>query len=272
MNNKLSHRTLTAFLSTLVILNICAPKADSEEIQATNNLSENSQVQQSKNAVTTIEHQWKGQAAVTVRLKNIPVITLIGEKRQEKAQEVAAKLTQLSPEATQQMRLSWNPKSRSYSIIVNSDILVQVDKNTFSSTQANTPKASAEQVVNRLRWLLGNDANLPIVEIQKQTQKEPESVKMTKKGVASWYGPGFHGKKTANGERFNSNDYTAAHKTLPFGTRVRVTNLNNGRSVMVRINDRGPFIRGREIDLSAQAARYLDISGVGQVKMEVMSF
>ncbi len=108
-------------------------------------------------------------------------------------------------------------------------------------------------------------------EISKPSLKV-QSVKLTKRGIASWYGPGFHGRLTANGERFNSNNYTAAHKTLPFGTKVRVTNIGNGRSVMVRINDRGPFIRGREIDLSAQAARVLDISGIAPVKLEVISF
>src|SRR3954463_8034040 len=77
-----------------------------------------------------------------------------------------------------------------------------------------------------------------------------EEPKPLGKGVASWYGPGFHGKKTANGERFNTHDLTAAHKTLPFGTKVRVTNEQTGKSVVVRINDRGPYAHGRVIDLS----------------------
>ena len=91
-------------------------------------------------------------------------------------------------------------------------------------------------------------------------------------GRASWYGPGFHGRLTANGERYNQNAMTAAHKHLRFGTKVRVTNLNNGRSVIVRINDRGPFIKGRVIDLSAAAARSLNMihSGVAPVKVTVL--
>src|SRR4051812_5824819 len=68
-------------------------------------------------------------------------------------------------------------------------------------------------------------------------------------GGASWYGPGFHGKRTANGERFNTHALTAAHRSLPFGSRVQVTNERTGRSVVVRINDRGPFVGGRVIDL-----------------------
>ena len=73
-------------------------------------------------------------------------------------------------------------------------------------------------------------------------------------GTASWYGPGFHGKKTANGERYNQYAMTAAHKILPLGTKVRVTHLGNGRSIIVRVNDRGPFVDDRVIDLSRSAA------------------
>src|SRR6266571_2294638 len=74
-------------------------------------------------------------------------------------------------------------------------------------------------------------------------------------GVASWYGPGFHGNRTANGEIYDQYELTAAHPSLPLGTRVMVTNLENGRAVQVRINDRGPFVGGRAIDLSYAAAR-----------------
>ena len=76
-------------------------------------------------------------------------------------------------------------------------------------------------------------------------------------GGASWYGPGFHGKKTASGERFNENAMTAAHKTLPLGTDVKVTNQRTGKSIKVTINDRGPFVKGRIIDLSKAAAARL---------------
>lgn len=86
-------------------------------------------------------------------------------------------------------------------------------------------------------------------------------------GAASWYGPGFHGRRTANGERFNTNALTAAHKTLPFGTQLRVTNERTGRSVVARINDRGPYAHGRVIDLSKAAAQSVGISGVGRVTL-----
>lgn len=89
-------------------------------------------------------------------------------------------------------------------------------------------------------------------------------------GVASWYGPGFHGKKTASGEKYNQYAMTAAHKTLPMGTRVRVTNLDNNRSALVRINDRGPFSSKRIIDLSRAAALRLEITqkGTGRVRVQ----
>ncbi len=99
------------------------------------------------------------------------------------------------------------------------------------------------------------------------------STKMaTETGMASWYGPDFHGKTTANGETYNQNELTAAHKTLPFNSVVRVTNLDNGKQVTVRINDRGPYARGRVIDLSRAAAREVEMigSGVARVRIEIL--
>ena len=94
----------------------------------------------------------------------------------------------------------------------------------------------------------------------------------TAKGQASWYGPGFYGNRTASGEVFRPGTMTAAHRTLPFGTKVRVTNLWNGRSAVVRINDRGPFHGNRVIDLAHGAAHTLGVtaSGVAQVRLDVL--
>jgi rare lipoprotein A len=90
--------------------------------------------------------------------------------------------------------------------------------------------------------------------------------------TASYYGKDFHGKKTSNGEVFNMNDLTCAHKSLPFDTILRVTNLSNGKTVKVRVNDRGPFVVGREIDLSTAAAKKLDMmsTGTAKVKIEIL--
>jgi rare lipoprotein A (peptidoglycan hydrolase) len=90
-------------------------------------------------------------------------------------------------------------------------------------------------------------------------------------GEASWYGPGFHGRKTASGERFDTYDFTAAHKTLPFGTLLKVTNLENNLFTIVRINDRGPYIRGRIIDLSKAAKNEIGMGGTASVRIEQIS-
>lgn len=90
-------------------------------------------------------------------------------------------------------------------------------------------------------------------------------------GQASWYGRNHHGKRTASGERFNQNSLTAAHRTLPFGTELRVTNLSNEKSVIVRVNDRGPYGRGRIIDVSRQAAEALGMVSTGTARVRLES-
>ena len=97
--------------------------------------------------------------------------------------------------------------------------------------------------------------------------------KFASSGVASYYGPGFHGRRTANGETFNMHAMTAAHRTLPFGTLVKVTNLSNGKSTVVRVNDRGPYVGNRVIDLSVAAAKEIGSthSGTARVNLEVIN-
>lgn len=92
-------------------------------------------------------------------------------------------------------------------------------------------------------------------------------------GKASWYGRGFHGKRTASGEKFNMYDLTAAHRTLPFGTMLEITYLKTNQKVDVRVNDRGPFIRGRVVDISYQAAKSLGLlaDGHGEVEVRVLN-
>src|SRR5215212_4566193 len=102
------------------------------------------------------------------------------------------------------------------------------------------------------------------------TSAAADDAKPLQKGAASWYGPGFHGKRTANGEKFNTHALTAAHKTLPFGTQVRVTNERTGKSVVVRINDRGPYAHGRVIDLSKAAAQAVGISGTEKAALAAL--
>jgi rare lipoprotein A len=99
-----------------------------------------------------------------------------------------------------------------------------------------------------------------------------EDFEYSETGIASWYGPGFHGKDTANGETYDQNDLTAAHRTLPMPSAVRVTNLENGRSIVLRINDRGPFARGRIIDVSRRGAQLLGFekNGVAKVRVDIL--
>lgn len=109
--------------------------------------------------------------------------------------------------------------------------------------------------------------------IKEETLATSDVVKVFNKTKASYYAQPYHGRKTASGEVYNMYDYTCAHRTLPFGTKVRVTNLKNNKSVVLRVNDRGPFVKGRTVDLSKQA--YLDIThkkniGILDVKLEIL--
>ena len=100
----------------------------------------------------------------------------------------------------------------------------------------------------------------------------PPTVPLSQEGIASWYGPGFHGKKTTSGTVYDQHGMTAAHQTLPLGSSVEVTNLTNGKSVTVLINDRGPFVKNRVIDLSYAAARAVDMirPGTAPVRVDVV--
>jgi rare lipoprotein A len=108
----------------------------------------------------------------------------------------------------------------------------------------------------------------------KIVRKNPGRVLLTLEGIASYYADDFHGKMTSNGETYDMHSLTAAHKVFPFGTKVRVTNLDNGKAVIVRINDRGPFKEGRIIDLSLGAAQEIDLiqKGTARVRLEVLEW
>lgn len=136
------------------------------------------------------------------------------------------------------------------------DWLVLADPYTALQSQLSRKSLAKRWKIN-LEESLGNSINTA-------------QVIETFEGMASWYGRDFHGRKTASGEMFNELRYTAAHRSLPFGSKVRVTNLGNKRSVVVVVNDRGPALKGRLLDLSRAAARAIGIFGVARVKMEVL--
>ena len=154
-------------------------------------------------------------------------------------------------------------------VSINSDILFVVDE-TMRAHPELPAAAVAVQWVNNLRLAL-NGAPLDLAQVQMAMQHLQPTGEILS-GTASWYGPGFHGRQTANGERFNQYELTAAHKTLPFGTRLKVHNRLNGKTVVVRINDRGPYVGQRVLDLSKAAAQCLggEHSGVIPFDAEIL--
>lgn len=252
--------------------------------------------------VTQVQaHNLAGRTVATLYVRSIPVLTFVGEETNpvERANAVAAKINQLvaSNVDANQITASWTRDGQS--IKVNGEELVKIDATTILPDTTNNLAQDTLQATNRLRRLLGGaqPLNQPTIARQENTQpqqtaKQPQvtkpqvaqqptdekpqqeanvKVRATANGTASYYSYG-NSTRTATGERFNPQDLTAAHRTLPFGTRVRVTNNWNGRSVIVRINDRGPFIRGRIIDVSLGAARQLGMisTGIASVKVEVL--
>ncbi|MDJ0736769.1 MAG: septal ring lytic transglycosylase RlpA family protein [Nostocaceae cyanobacterium] len=219
---------------------------------------------------------------------------------------VAAKINQLMQDNVDasQITVSWKSESDStpqaqnksaataktaaerYAIKVNGSELVEINEQTLLPDTTNNLGQDALQATNRLRRLMGNAspireiADLPAPTVvahhtkrwRRRQARYGRRIRGIIRGIASFYGYDGSGNKTASGERFNPEAMTAAHRTLPFGTRVRVTNTRNGRSVVVRINDRGPFIRGRVIDLSYGAARSIGMIGRGlaPVKVQVL--
>jgi hypothetical protein len=145
-------------------------------------------------------------------------------------------------------------------------LLVTCDRGTAEANSL-TPTQLAYTWANNLRTSLG----APPLEQDDAYPTMARGRSLTAR--ASWYGPGFHGRRTANGEIFDQNVFTAAHRDLPFGTMVLVTNPSNGKSVLVRINDRGPYVAGRSIDLSLAAARAIGMEevGVADVKLTILS-
>ncbi|MBN3897260.1 MAG: septal ring lytic transglycosylase RlpA family protein [Nostoc sp. NOS(2021)] len=214
------------------------------------------------------------------------------------ASVIAAKINQLNRENVDgsKITVSWKAGGKStanqtqnksaplqqdgdrYTIKINGEELVEINEGTRLAGTTNNLAQDALQATNRLRRLLGNASplkeitNLPVSIPKLPQQVSIGGVRISFRGMASYYGYDGSCNRTASGQRFNPEGMTAAHRSLPFGTQVRVTNTRNGRSVVVRINDRGPFIRGRVIDLSAGAARILGMmsSGVAPVHIEVL--
>ncbi|MBD2020257.1 septal ring lytic transglycosylase RlpA family protein [Leptolyngbya sp. FACHB-36] len=188
-----------------------------------------------------------------------------------RASAISAKLNQLNRDGIDAKQITVKWEDNQYRIKVSDAVLAKLDANTQLPDTTRNLETDALQATNRLRRLLGDAAPLSGVAGKPRQQISLGPININ--GWASWYGPGFHGNPSASGERFNQHAMTAAHRTLPFGTRVLVTNLNNGMSVVVRINDRGPFHGNRIIDLSAAAARILGVlqTGVAPVRLDIVN-
>ena len=237
-------------------------------------------------------HTLEGERIAILHVDNLPVLTFVAADATAKtlsdgagndalvnrAESVAREIDAFyqaegDPHA---IGVRWDDSAEEYELTLEGEDLVAINEVVRYSNPTGQLQADALQAANRLRNLLG--ASEELTEVEGAPEPAPVAqtnwgVVSTFSGVASWYGPGFHGRSTASGERFNRNAMTAAHRTLPFGTRVLVTNVNNNQQVVVRINDRGPFSGGRVIDLSEGAAREigLHLAGVGTVRVEVLA-
>ncbi|WP_338430417.1 septal ring lytic transglycosylase RlpA family protein [Synechococcus elongatus] len=247
-------------------------------------------------------HQYQGRSAATLYVKNLPILTFVAPQRSAvtaaasdsklptpdqavdplnakqdplwRATSIAAIINQLSQSGLQgdAIQVRWDERQAAPVITSGDRDLLKVDPSVIVRG-ARTPRQATLIAANRLRQALGASAlnALPDL-VGGEIAAALQQVVSSTVGMASWYGPGFHGRRTANGEVFNQYTLTAAHRTLPFGTLVRVTNLRSGSNVVVRINDRGPFHGNRLIDLSKGAAEVIGLraSGVGQVRIDVL--
>lgn len=143
-------------------------------------------------------------------------------------------------------------------------------KKTISITDGHSPsKPPQDQSVYYPKGQPSGERAKPYTVLGKTYYPLKSAHGFVEEGVASWYGSDFHGKKTSNGEKYDMYGMTAAHKLLPFNTRVRVTNLSNGKSIIVRINDRGPFVGDRVIDLTHSGAKAIDMLGPGTARVRI---
>ena len=198
-----------------------------------------------------------------------------------RATAIAARLNQLHHDNVDANTITavWDEQQHCYMIKAGDEALVQMTDDTILPKTTQNPAEDALEATNLIRRQVGNAPPLqsvtgaPAAASQSGTQIALGPVRFSFSGMASWYGPGFDGASSASGEVFNQDALTAAHRDLPFGTQVRVTNMDNGMSVVVRINDRGPYSGDRIIDLSRGAASVIGLvqSGVAPVKLEVLS-
>ncbi len=233
---------------------------------------------------TLFSYPHEERTATTLYVNQLPVLTFLnsGDAANDEAQAIAQKVSQelntLVAQAdfdAKKFSASWQAAGK-YDLLYDNAPLITLDDSVFLADRTGNDEQDALIAVNRFRRILGGAEPMAAIANAPKAKNAAGAglkVQRTMQGRASWYGPGFHGRRTASGEPFNQYAMTAAHKSLPFGTKVRVTNVRNGRSVVVRINDRGPFTPGRIIDLSKGSAQQIGLvsSGVATVKLEVLN-
>lgn len=273
-----------------------APPVELAEPNSARSLQSSGSASDTLETATVFSHALDSRQAATVYIRSIPVVTLVGgeletlsaslgtvtvasdaQEPQHRADAVVSRLQELAANGDVDAIVArWDSNDESFVVAWGEEALITLDGKIILPDTTDNPGEDALQIANRLRRLLGDAPPLASIEGLPEPSAPDTRVGIvtsTLTGMASWYGPGFHGRRSASGEVFNQNDLTAAHRTLPFGTRVRVTNTSTGQSVVVRINDRGPFGHGRVIDLSAAAASTIGLraSGVARVQLDVMS-
>ncbi|MDX2257011.1 MAG: septal ring lytic transglycosylase RlpA family protein [Pseudanabaenaceae cyanobacterium bins.39] len=219
-------------------------------------------------------------SSLTVASVDNPETLLSSPNPIERATAAAALINKFNREGIDASQITPIWRDGKYLIKLGDRTMLKFDKNALFPDSLKNETADIIESTNLLRRLLGGAA--PISDVIGAPKPEPVAIVTpalnnrivgVMSGMASWYGPGFDGNYSASGEIFRASDLTAAHPSLPFGTMVRVINMDNGQSVVVRINDRGPYAHGRIIDISTAAANVIGLisSGVAPVRLEVLS-
>ncbi len=191
----------------------------------------------------------------------------------ERAAAVASLINQMNREGADASKITPEWQSGDFVIKFGNRGTLRFDQSVRLPETTKEPSLDVLESANLIRRLVGGASPLTtVLNAPPTTNNAVGQVLQVASGIASWYGPGFAGNLSANGEIFDPEAMTAAHPNLPFGTLVRVVNMDNGQSVVVRINDRGPYAHGRVIDLSAGAARSINMipTGVAPVKLEIL--
>jgi len=191
----------------------------------------------------------------------------------ERAAAVASLINQLNREGEDASKITPEWQSGSFVIKFGTRGILRFDQSVRLPETTKEPSLDVLESANLIRRLMGGASPLnAVLNAPPTTNAALGQVLQVASGIASWYGPGFAGNLSASGEIFDPEAMTAAHPNLPFGTMVRVINMDNNQSVVVRINDRGPYIHGRVIDMSAAAARSIGMmpTGVAPVKLEIL--